>query len=301
MLSPFSWKLWRALQRPPLQSPLFRRAYTRQQPRRASAALPNFIPLMGWFRAISLIVLPVVLVLIGVPVLVLTYSLSLAIAPLLLPLVNTVYGLNHAISASGGIVRERERQTYDILCTALPGSLGTHWSYCTGWLHYHAVFRAVLLAALMTGILASILGVSPQLIFGGEPVPLWVNIDRAAALGVLFLIDYAQTSVLSSLTALLIPVYAETESNARLWAAALFLALQATVYGTTLIMTTFALPECLQLVGIDPVLAALLIPPLGLAFFVITREALITALWRTVELQLNTNTMELDAFTGRTL
>src|SRR5664279_1794770 len=130
-----TWKLWRALNRPPKPSPLYRRAYTRQGP--PNSPISFRIPLFSVFKNMSLVVLPVVLILLGAPILVLLYYLALILAPLLLPVANTIYGLSHVNSASSSIVREREQQTYDVLCTAPAGILGMHWSYCTGWIHYH--------------------------------------------------------------------------------------------------------------------------------------------------------------------
>lgn len=43
-----TWKLWRALNRPPLQSPLYRRAYVRQQTPERPEGLR--VPFAGWFR-----------------------------------------------------------------------------------------------------------------------------------------------------------------------------------------------------------------------------------------------------------
>ncbi len=288
-----SIKLWRALSHPPVRSPLFRRAYAKQYS--PPGEFPEIhIPFVGVFRNLGLIVLPIVLILLGAPILALSYYLALSLAVILLPVANTIYGFAHAISASAGIVREREQQTYDVICTALPGSIGVHWAYCTGWLHFHNGYRYGLIALVVTGIVASIFGLSPQLIFGSAPVPTTVTIIRALALGGLFLLDFSQVIVVSSLTTLIVPSYAENESNARLLAAGIFLSLQAAVYLSTLMIAGYGLPGIFALVGFSAELAAGLTPPLMLAFFVALRELLITGLWRIVEQQLSTNPLELD-------
>lgn len=290
-----SLRLWRALNHPPLGSPLFKRAYAQQGP---GAPLPALrLPLFSLFRNVGLIILPVVLILLGAPILALLYYLSLLLAPLLLPLANTLYGLRHAYSVSAGIARERELQTYDVLCASPTGSLGLHWSYCTGWLYYHFLYRYLMLGLLATGIVASVFGLSPQLVFGaGQPL-LGVTLTRASALGGLFVLDYLQTPVLSSLTALIVPAYAENEDAARLWAASLFLLLQLAVYVPTLLLGGYALPNTLRLLALDPVLADVLVPLLLLAFFALLREAIIVGLWRQVERHLSATSLELDAIT----
>jgi len=287
-----TWRLWRALNRPPLRSPLYRRAYARQiTPPQLSEIR---IPLMGVFKNLSLIIMPVILILIGAPILILLFYLALSIAPLLLPTAYTIYGLTHAISASGGIAKEREQQTYDVLCTAPTGSLGMHWSYCTGWIHFHWMYRYALLAFLAIGVVASVFGLSGRFIFGTLPVPLPVTIVRALAIGALFVIDYGQTIVISSLTTLIIPTYVENEGDARLWAASLFLGLQLAVYVPTLLFGVSML-NFFDLLKIERSAADFLLPLLTLAFFAALRETIITGLWHSIEQQLSTNTVELDA------
>jgi hypothetical protein len=288
-------KLWRALNHPPRQSPLFKRAILqRGQP------APEFtlrIPLAGVFKNAGLIVLPVVLILLGPPILALLYYLSLLLTPLLLPLANTLYGLAHAYNASGRIAYERERQIYDLLCAAPAGVAGLHWSYCTGWLHDHLLYRCALLALLATGIVASIFGISPQMMFGAGQTALELTLARAAGLAGIFILDYVQTPIISSLTTMLVPANAENRGNARLWACSMFLALQTAVYLPLLLLGVFALPATLRLVLPNPLLSDLLTPPLALAFFALLREAIIVGLWHRAADQLSGSTVELDSVT----
>jgi hypothetical protein len=248
-----------------------------------------------------MVVLPVVFILIGTPILVLLYYLALTLAPLLLPLANTIYGLSHAYSTSGRIAHEREQQTYDVLCASPPGILGMHWSYCTGWIHYHWLWRYAMIGVLATGIIASVFGLSSQLVFGSAQPLLIITIVRALAIGSIFVIDYAQTLVISSLVTLIVPTYAENESNARLWAVCLFLALQGAVYLPTLLLGLFALPSTFNLLGINPIVSGLLIPLLLIAFFALLREMIIAALWHAAKDQLSTTKVELDAITQAAL
>ncbi|MBI1259996.1 MAG: hypothetical protein GC204_21210 [Chloroflexi bacterium] len=290
-----SWKLWRALNRPPLRSPLFRRAYLRQGP--PNQMVPLRIPLLGVIKNVSMMVLPVVVILIGAPMLMLLYYVALLIAPLLLPLGNTIYGLMQVYSTSGNIAHERNQQTYDVLCTSPAGVLGMHWSYCTGWIHYHWLYRIIMVGLLVTGILASVFGLSSQIVFGDAQPSLAIMATRALALGIIFVIDYGQTIVLSSLVALIAPTYAENDGSVRLWSISLFLILQLAVYLPTLLLGSYALPSSFALMGLDPMLAGVLIPLLLLAFFTILRELIISGLWYAAREQLSTTKLELDAIT----
>ena len=294
-----SWKLWRALNRAPQRSPLYRRAYLKQGA--PMTPLPFRIPLFGLFKNASLVVLPVILVLLGAPILVMLYYLALLFAPLLLPIANTIYGLYHAYSSSASIARERERQTYDVLCASPPGILGMHWSYCTGWIHYHWVYRYTMIGVLVTGIIATIFGLSSQMVFGVGATSVIVTIVRTLAVGGIFVLDYAQTLILSTLVALIVPTYAENESNARLWAVSLFLMLQGAVYLPTLLIGLYALPSTFNLIGIDSIVAGVLIPVLLIAFFAFLREMIIMGLWVAAREQLSTTKVELDAITQAAL
>lgn len=291
-----TFKLWRALNRPRMRSPLYRRIFSRQ----GTSGNIDFsrIPLFGLFRNAGLVVLPILLIMIGVPLMIPLYYLLMLVAPILLPIANTIYGTTIAINVSGSIVREREHRTYDVLCTAPEGTLGMHWAYCTGWIHFHYIYRRIMVGVLSIGIVASLLGLPAQVIFGAGQESAAVALVRGLALGTIFVVDYAQTFILSSLLSLLIPTRVENEADARIWAGSTFVALQVAVYLPTLLLTTYALPNTLHLVGIDPQIASLLIPLLMVGFFLALRELIISALWHAVEQQLTTTAVELDAVTG---
>lgn len=290
-----TWKLWRALNRPPVRSPVYRRAFRRQQSTEQIDL--TRIPLFGWFRNAGLVVLPIFVILIGAPGLVLLSYLALLLAPLLLPFANIVYGVLLTTNVSGSIARERELRTYDVLCTAPEGTLGIHWAYCTSWIHFHVIYRSAMLVILFIGIVASLVGLSPQIIFGVGQVPVGVTLVRGLALGAVFVVDYAQTVIISSLLTLLIPAQIENETNVRLWTASLVLVLQLGVYVPTLLLGIYALPNTLQLLGIDPLLSNLLIPLLLVGFFMALRVTIITGMWRAVQQHLTTTAVELDALT----
>lgn len=295
-----TWKLWRAINRSPLRSPIYLRALTGYQAR-ANVQMPVRFLLAGWVRTVMLVILPLILIMLGPPLLFLLYYMALLLAPPLLPIANTLYGLAHVVSAGGRIAGERERRTYDLLCTTPPGMPGLHWSYCMGWIHHHVLYRNVMLGVLSIGIMASAFGLSPRVVFGVEPVALEVGAIRAVALTVIFVIDYAQSVVISSLTILLLPTDTEGTTNARVWLSSLFLALQLGVYLPTLLLGVYALPGAFDLLGVEPKVSGILIPVLLVGFFVALRELVITGLWRAVRQQLTTSPVELDAVTRQAI
>ncbi len=293
-----TWKLWRALNFPYLRSPLYRRAYQRQ--RVELIGEPIHVPLGGLLSNLGLVVLPAIILLIGAPIAALLFYIVLLTAPLLLPICNSVYGALHAVNASSGIARERQQQTYDVLCTSPSGTLGIHWSYCVGWLHYHVNYRYVIVGALAVGLISCLFGLAPQVVFStGASIP--AQFVRSLTLAAFFALDYVESIVTSSLVSLLVPVYAENEASARLWASSLFLLMQVAVYLPTLLVGVFALPNTLTLIGFSPALADLLIPPLLFAFFAVLRESMIAGLWHAVKQQLSADAMELDAITHVTV
>lgn len=291
-----TWKLWRALNRLPARSSLYRRMFLYQGI--TDSIDFSRLPLYGVFRNAGLVAMPIVLILIGIPLMIPLFYLLMLIAPLLLPLVNTICAASLAVKVSGSIVREREHHTYDLLCTTPEGTLGMHWSYCVGLLHFHVIYRRVMLGALMVGIVASAFGLPAMAIFGASDISPVVALVRGLALGAIFVVDYAQTLILSSLISLLIPTRVESETDARIWAAGVFVVMQIVVYLPTLLLTVYALPNTLNLLGSDPLLSSLLIPLLMISFFLALRGLIITALWHAVEQQLTTTALELDAITG---
>lgn len=294
-----TWKLWQALNHPPVRSPLFRRIYQRHL-MAEGLEMPR-IPLLGLFRSVGLVILPVIFILIGLPLVMPLYYLMLLCAPVLLPLINTIYGLTLTINVSGGIARERQQRTYDVLCTAPGGTLGMHWSYCTGWIHAHAGYRYGLLVVLGTGILAVIVGLSPQIVFGAAPPSLMVLMVRGLALIIFFVADYVQSVIISALLSLIVPITDEYETNVRLWTSSLFVGLQFAVYLPTLLLAVYALPSTFQLLRLDPLLSGALTPVLLVGFFIALRSLIISGMWRAVQQRLSTNAMELDALTGVTV
>lgn len=288
-----TWKLWRALNRSPRHLPLYRRVYLRQEA--DERPLSVRIPMFWLVKNLSLILLPVALILLGAPIMAILYYLSMLMTPLLLPLANTLYGFVHANNTSGYIARERDHQTYDVICTSPAGTLGMHWSYCAGWLHAHVVYHYLILGLLAIGLFASLFGLPAEMVFGEDGAPLLTVLVRGLSLGILFVLDYAQTMVISSLTAMLVPAYAENESNARLWASSLFLLLQVSVYLPTLLLSSLALPNALALLGVQAAVSAIIVPVLSVVFFAALREIIIAGMWQRVAQQLNTTSVELDA------
>lgn len=261
-------QLWRALNRSPYSSPLFRWLYPP-----ANSTLSRRRRVIMWLaRVIALVVL--------LPLLAYATVWLLIGAPYLVLLANTLYGLALAIDASGGIARERERNTYDLLCTIPPGALGVHWSYCNGWIYHNWLYGWLALAVALIGGVASVLapllpgGVTVSEIFNMHP-----NLGLSLAVALVFTLDYFQSVVFGGLMAVLAPALTHDKLNARILAGSGFLLAQTASYAAAY---TFAITLSNTLAAFNnPALTALL-PLMSAAAFFIFREAIIVALWRSI-------------------
>mgnify|MGYP005838088199 CR=1 FL=1 len=254
-------QLWRALNQPPQNSPLYRRLYpTNEHGERG----------VGCWAAWLMIILGVLLcsgfwLVFGAPYLVL--------------LANTLYGLALAVDASGGIARERERNTYDLLVTSPPGALGVHWAYAISWLHHNWLYGWILLAfVIFSGGAALIVPLLTDISITGNLLDAPPGFGLSLAVALVFLIDYFQSLVIGGLIAALAPAVTHDRLSTRLLAGSGFLLAQlagyAAAYAFAIMLQTLDMP---------------LLPLLSAAAFYIFREATIVALWRGITHLLGAN------------
>jgi hypothetical protein len=263
-----TWQLWRALNRSPYASPLYRWLY----PADGGEFSRRRRVVMWLARVIALFVM--------LPLLAYATLWLLIGAPYLVLLANTLYGLALAVDASGGIARERERNTYDLLCTIPPGALGVHWSYCNGWIYHYWLYGWLTLAVALIGGVASVLapllpgGVTVSELFGAHP-----NLGLALAVALVFILDYFQSVVFGGLVAVLAPALTHDKLNARILAGSGFLLAQLSGYAAAY---TFAITLANTLEVFDNPILTPLLPLMSAAAFFIFREAIIVVLWRAI-------------------
>jgi hypothetical protein len=294
-------KLWRALHNPLEWNPVYRRALSMQpfkSPKRpggwivfvylASCCGLSVVGSFGW--------LPVAVV-----------------ATILLG--NTLYALSWATTISGGIARERETNTYDLLCLSPSGALVTSWALCTAQVHRTQVFKVVYFAVRLvciTGMLAlAIALLIPLSVLQGfgrggshlSPVgmestlSLFYTFLYALSVVIIFFADHIQSMVLASLVGIVTPSYARPGTESRFRSMVTFLALQLVAYGMSTFITLF-LFVMYQVLGVNGWFSNLSLAAVGVVTFFLVREGVIRSFWKRVVKQLNTDDSELDLITS---
>jgi hypothetical protein len=312
-----SWRIWRALGRPPRQHPLFRRLLRRQrvkalvtipgaagQPLAASAApsysladvVKTLAVVVGGWMACSLI-----WGLLGRYLLAVLYGL-----PLILVSFGSVYGLNIAARVSGLIADAREQNTFDLYSLTPVGPFGLSWGLSAGWLHRNDRFAQ--LRELIEGI-CILLGVifcvmllitMPIMLLGGAETAqlrddyIIVGILLLAGLAA-FYTDFAHSVVLALLLAMLVSCYVHRRLEAQFFTLAAFLGLQLFTYLVTLLIGFGLLPGMLS--DSSSLAANIFLIVANLGLFVGLREGIIRLIWRQLAGELNVSPAEFEFMT----
>ena len=269
-----SFRLWRALKRPPTRNPVFRRAYVRPE-----EPAPWYVGCVQW--AGVLIFLPII------------------------ALAGLIYGAGWSVGIAGLLGRERENRSFDLLALTPPGPLGMSWATALGYLYAHSTFRNVnqtgnLLAraTLMAAILSSAgLVLSVSVIFSAPPLTLLAL--YAAALFVALLADQAQSLVAAVLVGILAADAAGSRLGAQLYAFALYAGIQLVTYIVTFALGFTLLPVFADAMGEIRLLESLAVVGWRLVLFAGSRELLIWLLWRRIDATLCPDPYELRILLGQ--
>lgn len=300
-----TWRLWRAFKNPPTANPIFRRMTS-----------PTYDDLTNWPPLIQDFI---------IQGLIWFWSLLFAIdmrALFLMVFSGTLYGAIWSVSICGRITAERDTGTFDLLCLAPSGTLGTIWAICTGCLHRHQAFSQVNSQEAWTVriILFIPLIISAHIVFRRATSTL--TIIWIIALVVVFYLDHVQSIILGSLFGSLAPHYAPTRLDSRLWALAGFMGVQIASY-LLLLVSIVALMVLSQQLGImewnfnlptnwetplnkmpHPLSkwhGDLLVPIISVVIFYATREYILYGLWHTLIDRLNAVPTELDFMVSQTV
>ena len=283
-----TWYLWQALYNPPQDNPLFQRAVTAQSVKEGSIHKLGIFA-MYWLACIALT---------------LVWPLLITNAPTLLVILiaagNTIYGTAWAASISATIARERETDTYDLLCLLPPGAPGADWILSTACLYRSSLFRQlrllvrILATALMGALIAAMLIPAVFALTPGDLQALSPSLFLALVYGLTagagFYIDHVQSLVLGNVVGMLVSTYTPNRLNARLLAAGLFVLLKLLVY--LLVLT-------LGFEILDGRLESVTLPLVRLFVFYVLHEAVIAALWQVLTLRLETSPHEMRRIIGR--
>ena len=287
MSSMLTYRLWRALQNPPLDDPLFDRMSNPPRHQRQGATLhelaPALAPTARWVMGIAALIIAPAIIIVGSPIL----MMLIFLLPLLLALTfvfsGTLYGTVWTIIVSGALARERREGTYELLCLSPSGALGACWRIAAGCLHRSDAFqrvakyvrRSVLLISIPAFLIA-INNIAPEL---APPIRWLLVLVNMGAIITAFAVDLAQSVVVSNLVGMLVPTYIQRRIDTQVWSAGIFLALQLLTYLLMWQIGFRAVNVLFDGLALNGWLADLTLPLLRLWLFYAARERLIRYLW----------------------
>jgi hypothetical protein len=270
-----TWRLWRALIRPPARSPIYRRAQELPPPK------PKRLP-RDWdlFPLLILIVLaaifPALLILIvfgGLLILILT-----------IPLSNTGYSLRTIAKVTPPLAAEIQSGSFTVLSVTPGGAFGSLWAIITGTLNQKVRFDGYPLVQII-GITLGAIGVFWA--FLGSLTALTREREFFWMPGVililsmtLFRLDYIYSMVAGTLTAILSSSVSRQSGDAAAFAIGMFIGIQAGVYLPPVFMLLIYARLTAQLDYV-PLRDALWIAATSIVF-ILLREGVNNLLWRQV-------------------
>lgn len=278
-----SWKLWRALCRPPYNHPLFVRVANAHN---GSSSILRTFKFTGFYLiACVLFTLAWPFILIN-PALVLLFAAASA---------NTIYAMSWAARIGTAIAHEREQYTFDLICLIPVGALGAGWALSTAHLHRSALFQNLRLlmhslTVALIGALITTIPVTLTLASGSSTsYSLFLLLDYGIAITAAFYFDHIQSVTLAYLVGMITASIAQNRINAQLWSVGVFLLLQLFVYLLTLIIGIVVLQAPLY---VDDTARNAIMPLLWLAIFYALREGVIRLIWRLLAHQFNAGPSE---------
>lgn len=253
-----SFRLWRALKRPPTRNPLFRRAYTHPE-----EPAPWYVGCVRW--AGVLIFLPII------------------------ALAGLVYGFGWSVSIANLLGRERETHTFDLISLTPPGPLGMSWAAALGYLYHHRTFRNVnesgnlLVRAAFMALLLGGAGVVFTVAAIFDAPPLILLMLYVVTLFAALLVDHVQSLVAAVLVGILAADAAGTRLGAQLYAFALYSGVQLVTYVLTFALGFALFPAFADALDRYDLLSSIAVVGWRLLLFAGSREAVIWLLWRRVD------------------
>lgn len=287
-----SWKLWRALNRPPRHHPLFQYVLTHAKKEETKVTSGFFM----WLFMFTIIAFFWTIIFDW-----LSYLLLV-----LLILWNTVYSLRWTLRISATISGEKEENRYDLLASMPFGMLGTSWAISTGCVHRRSSFRWMPYLVQVSAIV-----VASTMLFSVGITSLAMSSTNNEALRLAnfdllylgtamipFLILFYFDHIYSILTSILIGMVATVDvryrNEARIRALLGFLMLQMLIYAFCALFAIWALPRVFSFFGLGGMIALYWTSGLGMLLFFILREWLIKRMWDYLIQNLNTESGEAE-------
>jgi len=294
-----TWRLWRALQHPPVQHPLYRRVLLLRPA--AGVRLDEALT----FRFLWRLALPILFV----SIFALTPIILplIVVSPVLLPLIANLRGGVWAVKTGGAIARENEQGTYDLLALLPFGAFGANWVIGSGCLYRGSSFADLqTFVRILMHFLLLVLGIAlviAIILMAAEPPspkPLesqgqvFMTLVNLAALIAAFYIDYVQSVIVGILVGMLAPAHAHNRFDTRAWGLFSYLFLQVSTYLITWLIGFQLVPTLYQALNFKGILAEFSLPIFRLAVFYLAREVIIATLWRALTWQLNAVSSDLN-------
>lgn len=205
-----------------------------------------------------------------------------------------VYGMGWAVSISGKIAEDQQRNIFDIFSVTPSGALGTSWAIALSSMYYNQSFKRLNTSNTW---FARLILLAPFLFI------LWISLAPSAA-SIFFLtaiyIDYFQSIVLGGLIGMVAPTYATNRLDSRLLAFGIYALLQSVVYVAFLMAVLFILPNTYRLFNLSGWLADWSSPLVAVTILYLIREGIILAVWYSLLGRLNA-LADIDAFLQGTL
>jgi hypothetical protein len=275
-----SIKLWRALQNPPRQHPLFQYVMSRASKDNTRLALGFF---MWMFMLASFVFI------FGI---IFDWLLYMVLA--LFILLNTIYALRWVLRIAQTLVNEKENNRYDLLASLPIGLLGTSWAISTGCVHERSSFRFMPQLILAISIVTALMlcGLSTWMaVFlenSASEQALLANLDviQLGIASIPFVLIFYFDHIYSVLTAVLlgqwITIDVKNPDEARVRAFLAYLSLQISVYALSYGISAALLSNLLTLFGLSGVPALLIMAVSGVLFFIFLREMIVRFLWQSL-------------------
>lgn len=255
-----TWQLWRALNNPPAQHPIFKRLTTEIEKDPMERVLQHMLvqgqiwlwPLLFMVRVQSLILI--------------VFS-------------GTLYGAIWAVRVSGLIAAEREKRTYELLCLSPIGQLGATWMMGAGCLHRGKAFQQINSReawSVRVILLIPILISAPFILRQVFSVSLTISFVGIMTAFAVFYLDHVQSILFGSLLGMLAAHFAPHKLDQRLWALAGFLGIQIGSYGLLIVAGLTILPSLYA----DFIYREVGIPLTSLLIFYGLREYILRQLYR---------------------
>lgn len=275
------WRLWRAIQNPPWQQPIYRRgllAVRLQSPRVTGTFFPWMMMLagIGFCSASTWSWLPNFLI-VG------------------MFLINIIYALTSGAAVSHAIATEKMHNRYPLLASSPAGTFGLVWATCVTRLHRRPSFAWVpffvrLISIVVTVTLFVIVLLTLFVASAGNAAQSSVELNNmilqqatgAVGLVVLFCFDHFYSLVTAAMFGMLMPIDEVNPYEAQIRSLSIFLVVQLIVY-----MVCFVVFFSMQNLGLPGVKGTLEQIIVTAGVYILLREVILRWLWRVLVNHLN--------------